>query len=188
MFHTAGRTRYNEIRDAVRAEPSRTLDRLQELRLVERLLPVGDDPGRSRRRRYRVADNFLAFWLGLVEPYQAEIDRGLGATILPVVVDSLDDHMGRIGRPDGHGGRRLLVHLAHPFGPAAVVGTTEAEVPPIELVEWVPSPCWSRAAGCPDEPLVVIVPRIRSEKGGRAHETRSSANLRGVWSTATGGQ
>src|SRR6266545_7239676 len=91
---------------------------------------------------------------------------------------------GRIGRPDGHGGRRLLVHLAHPFGPAAVVGTTEAEVPPIELVEWVPSPCWSRAAGCLDEPLVVIVPRIRSEKGGRAHETRSSANLRGVWSTA----
>jgi len=90
----AGRTRYNEIRDAVRAEPSRPLDRLQELRLVERLLPVGDDPGRSRRRRYRVADNFLAFWLGLVEPYQAEIDRGLGATILPVVVDSLDGHMG----------------------------------------------------------------------------------------------
>jgi AAA+ ATPase superfamily predicted ATPase len=57
----AGRTQYNEIKDYLGAEPARTLDRLIELRLVERIMPVTDS-GRGRRRAYRIADNFLAFF------------------------------------------------------------------------------------------------------------------------------
>ena len=91
----SGKTRHNEISQAIRGEPTRTLDRLVELRLVERVQPVTDS-GRSRRRLYRIADNFLAFYLGLLTRYRAEIDRGLGESILPVLVSSLDDHMGPV--------------------------------------------------------------------------------------------
>ena len=88
----AGRTRYGEIKDTVRAEPLRTLERLAQLRLVERLTPVTEL--KSRRASYRIADNFLAFYLQVLSRYRSEIERGLGDSILPVLSDSLDDFMG----------------------------------------------------------------------------------------------
>jgi AAA+ ATPase superfamily predicted ATPase len=90
----AGHTKHNEIADAIRADPTRTLERLVELRLLERVIPVTEDPRRTRRRLYRVADNFLAFWLGVLAPHTAEIERGLGAGILSVIMQELDDYMG----------------------------------------------------------------------------------------------
>jgi AAA+ ATPase superfamily predicted ATPase len=89
-----GRTKHHEIADSVHADPTRALERLTELRLVERVTPVTEDARRTRRSSYRIADNFLAFWLALLAPHIAEIERGLGDGILPVLLQELDDFMG----------------------------------------------------------------------------------------------
>lgn len=89
----AGKTKHNEIKDWVGAEPTRTLDRLVRMRMVERLQPV-TETATSRRRIYRITDNLLAFYLSVVNRHVPEIERGLGESILPTIMRSLDDHLG----------------------------------------------------------------------------------------------
>jgi uncharacterized protein len=90
----AGRTKFNEIKDAVRTDPTRTLERLRSLRLIDRVLPVTEDERTTRRRLYRISDNFLQFWLGILTRHRSQIDLGLGRTIATVVLGELDDHLG----------------------------------------------------------------------------------------------
>ena len=90
----AGDTTFSAIHGAVGKLPIRTLDQLVESRLLERVVPVTDNPKTSKTSFYRIADNFLAFWLRCVEPHRAQIERGLGRSVAPVITASFDDHMG----------------------------------------------------------------------------------------------
>jgi AAA+ ATPase superfamily predicted ATPase len=90
----SGATRYNEIQDVVGTDPARALDRLIEARLVERVAPVTEDQEKSRRKIYRIADNFLAFYLGPVRKHRSEIERGYGRRVMPALERELDDYMG----------------------------------------------------------------------------------------------
>lgn len=129
----AGRTRHNEIEQAVGAEPARTLQRLIELRLVERVVPVTMAGSRTRRRIYRIADNFLAFWLGIVQSYSAEIERGLGETILGPLSERLDDHMGARFEEAFRMHLRRIAATGE-LGPDVVrIGAFWSEHPPVEI-------------------------------------------------------
>ncbi len=129
----SGRTRHNEIAQAVGAEPARVLERLVELRLVERLVPVTENPARTRRRVYRVADNFLAFWLGVLDRHRSAIGRGLGKQILPVLVEQLDDHMGERWEA-AFRGHLLRLAAAGELGPEILdVGRWWRDTPAVEI-------------------------------------------------------
>ncbi|MGH3681276.1 MAG: ATP-binding protein [Natronosporangium sp.] len=92
-----GRNRHSEIVDAVRSDRhvSRVLHDLERLRLVERVTPVTEEPGsRGGRTTYRIADNFLAFWLGPMSKFLGEIDRGMGELVARTLTGRLDHHIG----------------------------------------------------------------------------------------------
>ncbi|HXL92157.1 MAG TPA: hypothetical protein VN969_24720 [Streptosporangiaceae bacterium] len=78
------------------ADPTRVLARLAEARLIERLVPVTAESRHVRRPIYRIADNFLAFYLGPLGRFRAQIERGRGAAVLPALLRHLDDHMGQV--------------------------------------------------------------------------------------------
>lgn len=80
----------------VEAARCTALDRLIELRIIERLLPVTEQGTRSRRRVYRIADNYLAFYLGPLMRFRAEIERGLGRSIVRPLAAFIDEHMGPV--------------------------------------------------------------------------------------------
>jgi AAA+ ATPase superfamily predicted ATPase len=90
----AKRTKHGEIKDAIGVDPSRVLTRLTQLRFVEQYVPITENPDRTRRKMYRITDNYLSFWLGQVERYRSQIERGLGGPIAGLLEEGLNDAMG----------------------------------------------------------------------------------------------
>jgi len=90
-----GERTYGAIKDFARIDIARQLDRLLAIGLVERVVPVTEDPARTKRAVYRIADNFLNFWFRFVYRHRADIARGLGREIVDrVVIPRLSDYMG----------------------------------------------------------------------------------------------
>lgn len=90
----SGATTFQAIQTRTGKLPTRTLSDLVNARLIERVVPAGDDPETTKRTYYRIADNFLAFWLSCVEPHRGQIERGLGPSVAPVIAEAFSDHMG----------------------------------------------------------------------------------------------
>ena len=102
----AGRTRFGELKTVLRADPTRALTGLQGLDLIERVLPVGRNAD-PRRGYYRITDNFLAFWLSVVEPHRPAVVRGLGTSIARTMAAQSDGFMGQRWED------AFLAHLIH---------------------------------------------------------------------------
>ena len=74
----AGRTRLNDIKLATGLDNlTPYLDTLQNLRLIDRQVPVTDDqPHKSRRGLYRLRDPFFRFWFRFVHPNRSTLEQG----------------------------------------------------------------------------------------------------------------
>lgn len=95
----AGRTQLNEIKQATGLDGvTAYLNTLQELRLVERIVPVTErQPHKSRRGLYRLCDHFFRFWFRFVHPNRSLVERGGSQIALEqLVVPQLDGFCGPI--------------------------------------------------------------------------------------------
>ncbi len=90
----AGKTRLNEIKLATGIEGATAyLDTLQQLHLVERIVPVTEtQPQKSRRGIYRLKDHYLRFWFRYVHPNRSQLERDGAQIILENQVIPEIDH------------------------------------------------------------------------------------------------
>lgn len=66
---------------------SDALGQLEQLGLIDRITPVGEDPRRTKRVRWRVRDPFLRLWLSVVAPNRDAFELERGAALLGSVRD-----------------------------------------------------------------------------------------------------
>lgn len=84
----SGNTRQNEIKQAAGLENiTPYLETLQQLHLVERIVPVTESqPHKSRRGIYRLKDNFLRFWFRFVLPNHSQLERGAKEVVFDTAI------------------------------------------------------------------------------------------------------
>ncbi len=90
----SGKTRLNEIKQATGIDGATAyLDTLQQLHLVERVIPVTEmQPQKSRRGIYRLKDQYLRFWFRYVHPNHSQLELGAAQMILDNKVMPEIDH------------------------------------------------------------------------------------------------
>jgi AAA+ ATPase superfamily predicted ATPase len=92
-----GHTRPSAITDYARVAVERPLKRLTTLGIIERRVPALEDPARTRRAIYRIADPYFAFWFRFIASNRSQIARGPGAQLIDQrVLPYLDDYMGSV--------------------------------------------------------------------------------------------
>ena len=84
----SGNTRQNEIKQAAALDNiAPYLETLQQLHLVERIVPVTEtQPHKSRRGVYRLKDNFLRFWFRFVLPNHSQLERGAKEVVFDTAI------------------------------------------------------------------------------------------------------
>jgi AAA+ ATPase superfamily predicted ATPase len=91
-----GHTTPNEIAGATGIDPgplSKYLQTLRTLRFIERQVPVTASAKKSKRSRYRVADEFLRFWYRFVEPNRSSIEEAPDIVFDRTIAPELTDHV-----------------------------------------------------------------------------------------------
>lgn len=98
----AGKTKLNEIKLATGLDGATAyLDTLQQLHLVERIVPVTtSQPQKSRRGIYRLKDHYLRFWFRFVHPNRSQLERSGSRLVLENQVLPEIDHFASLAFED----------------------------------------------------------------------------------------
>ena len=94
-----GASRLNDISTKIGEDTSKTIKYIQtltDLKILRREHPFGDNPERSRKSIYMIADNCYRFWYKYVFLYKTGIETGTGAEISDsIVFPSLPAFIGK---------------------------------------------------------------------------------------------
>ena len=168
--------------------PAGRLNDLLALRLVERIQPV-TDTGRSRRKIYRIADNFLAFYLGTLVPGAPRDRPGLGRDRAAGAIDpqrpsgraweeAFRDHL-RLAADIHQGGQSAMIFLTDsaPRSSSSSVSDQKrcADLVTVRWADWSrPSPSRSSPsfARRPLSPFKIHYFRDRERPGDRFRARR----------------
>lgn len=74
----------------------RPLQRLMEMGLVAREVPFGSPPRGSKRTLYRIADPFLRYWFGYVEPNRSRSEAGMLAAVEADIAARVSHHVAGV--------------------------------------------------------------------------------------------
>lgn len=91
-----GHTTPNEISGTTDIDSgplSKYLRTLRRLRLIDREIPVTASKKKSKRSRYRVADEFLRFWFRYVEPNRSSIEQAPEIVLDGMIEPDLPNHV-----------------------------------------------------------------------------------------------
>lgn len=94
-----GRTRYSELADAVGkkvSDLSQPLKNLREMSYIEKDVPFGENPDKSRKTLYRFADPFMAFYYRFVAPNKSFLALGRHDRILDMIRKDFNSHVGYV--------------------------------------------------------------------------------------------
>ncbi|NOQ21176.1 MAG: ATP-binding protein [Candidatus Aegiribacteria sp.] len=75
---------------------SRPISRLQELDYIERRIPFGQSPQKSKLSYYIIKDSFLRFWFRFVEPEMSLLESGGKEFVLKSIISSWNQFLGHI--------------------------------------------------------------------------------------------
>lgn len=95
----SGATKPSVIADKAGVDPNsigKYLKTLESLGILQRRIPFGENPARSRKGLWRIVDPFFAYWYRFVSPVASAVETGAGALVAQEATDGpdLDTYLG----------------------------------------------------------------------------------------------
>ncbi len=94
-----GRTKINDIVQLTGLERGlvgKFLDNLMELRIVERNVPVTENPQNSRKGIYAISDNYFRFWFRFIYPHLTYLAEGKTKYVLDIIKKDFAVFLGSV--------------------------------------------------------------------------------------------